>query len=475
MERVGAYFFVALLCLSFTTKAESVDAEAARQLQSLNRAFTSIAREVTPTVVTITTKKRSDRGRRRIPPSPYHFFFDQNERGQEAPQMEGLGSGIVMTSDGYILTNNHVAGGADEIIVELNDNQEFPAKLVGTDSLTDVAVIKIDAKNLQAARIGNSDKIQIGEWVLAVGAPMGFNNTVTSGIISAVGRDLNLIGDNFGIENFIQTDAAINMGNSGGSLVNLSGEVIGINTAIATPTRTFVGYGFAIPINLAKKVMDDIIEFGRVRRGYLGISLAPVDAAAAEAMGMEKPRGVLVNDIIPDTPAESAGLKPMDIILGINDQDVNRPNQIQSIIARRHPGDKVRLSVLRDRNNLTLDVTLGEADASILAERSRPRKPGAAEGIGLNVQNLTPEVRESHGIEEDVTGVIVTGVSRSLGRTEFRPGDIIFQIRQRDFEMKIESVGDFEIAIGKLQKGTNAAFLVYREGSRLFRTMKIPQ
>lgn len=303
---------------------------------------------------------------------------------------------------------------------------------------------------------------------------MGFNNTVTSGIISAVGRDLNLIGDNFGIENFIQTDAAINMGNSGGSLVNLKGEVIGINTAIATPTRSFVGYGFAIPINLAKKVMDDIVEFGKVRRGFLGVSLAPVDAAAAEAMGLKRPKGVLINEVF-GPPAEKAGLKAMDIILAINGQEVNRANQIQSIIARRHPGDSVELTVLRDKSTLSLTAVLGESDEALLARRSPAPRPGLAEGIGLTVRNLTPEIREGQGIEDDVTGVIVTEVDRSLGRTEFRPGDIIFQIRQRDYEKKIESVADFQAAVAKLKKGMNAAFLVYRDGSRLFRTMKIPE
>ena len=197
-----------------------------------------------------------------------------------------------MTADGYILTNHHVAGGADEITVILNNNEEFEARLVGADSLTDVAVIKIDAESLPAAPVGNSDEIQIGEWVMAVGAPLSLRSTVTSGIVSALGRNLNIISDRtgFAIEDFIQTDAAINPGNSGGALINLDGEVIGVNTAIASNTGQFVGYGFAIPINLARKVMDDIVAHGRVRRGFLGINLKSVDAALADAFGMDRPR-----------------------------------------------------------------------------------------------------------------------------------------------------------------------------------------
>lgn len=467
------------LALAVPSMSPAVDEEAVKQLKMLNRAFTSIAEDVTPTVVTITIKqKRQETRRRRIPRNPHEYFFDRNDRPQQAPEAEVVGSGIVVSSDGYILTNNHVAGGAEEITVEFKDRQEFPATLVGTDSLTDVAVIKIDAEGLQAARLGNSDSIQIGEWVLAIGAPWGFNNTVTSGIVSALGRGLGLIRDSLGIENFIQTDAAINQGNSGGALVNLDGEVIGVNTAIATAFRsqTFAGYGFAIPINLAKKVMDDIIAYGKVRRGYLGISLGPVDAAAAEALGMGKPRGVMVNEVIPDTPADAAGLKAMDIILAIDDQDVNRSNQVQSVIARRHPGDRVTLTVLRKQKNLMLNATLGEPDLGMLANRrSAPAAPSVAEGIGLKVLDLTEELRESHGIEDDVTGVIISEVSGFVGRIDMRPGDVIFQITQRKFERKIESVSDFEAAVAKLQKGLNAAFLIYREGSRFFRTMKIPE
>ncbi len=457
--------------------------QAVAQLQSLNKAFTSIAKQVTPTVVTISTKqdvKQARRWRQRFPAHPFFEdprFPEFREREREPEERKGLGSGVIITRDGYILTNHHVAGKANEITVILSDNREFEAKLVGTDSLTDVAVIKIDAKSLPTAKIGNSDQLEIGEWVLAVGAPMDLRSTVTSGIVSALGRDINIMGHSgFEVEDFIQTDAAINPGNSGGALVNLNGEVIGINTAIATRTGNFVGYGFAIPINLAKKVMDDITAHGYVRRGFLGVALGNVTAGIADAFGLDRPRGVLITTVYPEFPADIAGLMAEDIVLKIDGQEVNRPNHVQSLIARQHPNDTVSLEIRRKDKTLTLKARLGEKPNDFRIVQAPHRKPGETEQLGLTVRNITPEIAESIGIDENVKGIIVTDVGRGPARDAgFRPGYIILKVRQGDIDQDIRSVKDLKTALERLKKGRNAAFSVRWGDRRIFLTLQIPE
>ncbi len=473
--------FVGLLIAAggFTTPASGSEDQAIEQLRNLNKAFTSIASRITPTVVTISTRETVTRGRTREVPEQYRRFFGMPRGQKRQEERPGLGSGIIITTDGYILTNHHVAGSADEITVILNDNKEFEARLVGADSLTDVAVIKIDAEGLQAAPIGDSDDIQIGEWVMAVGAPLSLRSTVTSGIVSALGRNLNIISDRsgFAIEDFIQTDAAINPGNSGGALINLDGKVIGVNTAIASSTGQFVGYGFAIPINLARKVMDDIVAHGRVRRGFLGINLKSVDAALADAFGMDRPRGVLIADVFPDTPADAAGLKSEDIILSIDGKPVNRPNHIQSLIARKNPDDTVALEIRRKNKTFTLQVKLGEKPAELGEIASARPAPGQTELHGLSVSDITPELADSWGLKSATDGILVTGVApRSrAARARFERGDIIFKTRQGDFQREVRSVDDFKASLAKLEKGRNAAFYVRRGTYHLFLTMKIAE
>ncbi len=480
----GFTLFVGLLIAAgaFTSPAFASEDQAIEQLRSLNKAFTGIASRITPTVVTISTRETVTNVWTRERPEFFRPFFRMprgegwRERQQERP---GLGSGIIMTADGYILTNHHVAGSADEITVILNDNQEFDARLVGTDSLTDVAVIKIDAEDLASAPVGDSDEVQIGEWVMAVGAPLSLRSTVTSGIVSALGRNLNIISDRsgFAIEDFIQTDAAINPGNSGGALINLDGKVIGVNTAIASGTGGFVGYGFAIPINLARKVMDDIINHGRVRRGFLGINLRSVDASLADAFGLDGPRGVLIANVFADTPADAAGLKDEDIILSIDGRPVNRPNQVQSLIARKHPDETVALEIRRKNRTITLPVKLGEKPAQIGDVASTRTQAAQTELHGLSVSNITPEIEERWGLEGEMEGILVTEVAQGsrAGRARFQRGDIIFKIRQGSFEREVGSVAEFKASLAKLEKGRNAAFFVRRGTYHLFLTMKIPE
>ena len=465
---------------AFATPAFASEDQAIEQLRNLNKAFTSIAERVTPTVVTISTRETvaGAAWSREIPES-YRRFFRMPRREERRRERPGLGSGIIMTADGYILTNHHVAGSADEITVILNDNQEFEARLVGTDSLTDVAVVKIDAEGLAAAPVGDSDAVRIGEWVMAVGAPLDLRSTVTSGIVSALGRNLDVISDRsgFAVEDFIQTDAAINPGNSGGALINLDGEVIGVNTAIASGTGGFVGYGFAIPINLARKVMDDIVSHGRVRRGFLGINLRSVDASLADAFGMDGPRGVLIANVFSDTPADVAGLRDEDIILSIDKRPVNRPNQVQSLIARKHPDETVALEIRRKSRTITLPVKLGEKPAQIgeIAEARTQR--GQTELHGLSVSNVTPEIAERWDLRDGIDGILVTEVARGslAARARFQRGDLIFKVRQGNFEREVGSVADFKASLAKLEKGRNAAFFVRRGTYHLFLTMKIPE
>ena len=384
--------------------------QAIAQVKAYNTAFKAIAKEVTPSVVTINvTLSAEDRPRRRNFPFPFDFEErpnPRNRRPQPMPDPQTTGSGIVITADGYILTNHHVAGDAEKLTVTFSDNREYDAELVGSDPRTDIAVIKIDATGLKPATIGKSDAVEIGEWVLAVGAPLNLKSTVTAGIVSAVGRDINIINDPRGlsIEDFIQTDAAINPGNSGGALVNLNGEVIGVNTAIATSNRSFIGYGFAVPIDLAKKVMDDIVAHGKVKRGYIGIGLNPVDAGTAEAFGLDRPKGVLISSVLPNTPAAKADLKEGDIVLSVDGQPVNRPNHLQSLVARKHPGDTVTLAIRRNTEDLTIRVTLGERlpeDLASADDAPSEKEDASVSEIGLTVHDITAKTIAEYGIAEN--------------------------------------------------------------------------
>ncbi len=478
---------IALLLSAYTGEAALTPEEkqAITQIKAYNTAFKAIAKEVTPSVVTINvTLSAENMPRRRGFPFPFDFEERPNRRPDRRPQPmpdpQTTGSGIVITADGYILTNHHVAGDAEKLTVTFSDNREYDAELVGSDPRTDIAVIKIDATGLKPATIGKSDAVEIGEWVLAVGAPLNLKSTVTAGIVSAVGRDINIINDQGGlsIEDFIQTDAAINPGNSGGALVNLNGEVIGVNTAIATSNRSFIGYGFAVPIDLAKKVMDDIVEHGKVKRGYIGIGLDPVDAGKAEAFGLDRPKGVLISRVYPNTPAAKANLKEGDIVLSVDGQPVNRPNHLQSLVARKHPGDTVTLAVRRNTKDLTIRVTLGERLPEEIATADdapeKEKENASVSEIGLTVHDITAKMIEEYTLPENTTGVVVTNVSREARNAGFSEGDIIYGVRQSPFQQDIKTVHDFETAVSKLKKGKNAAFsVITRDGGRRFLSLKI--
>lgn len=417
-------------------------------LVALNEALHGISKEVTPTVVFITVESRPRSESRDDSNRFFHFFgpefrLDTPRRGPEI----GAGSGVILTPDGYILTNNHVVENASDegIQVTLSDGRNFKqAKLIGTDRYTDLAVIKIDASNLEVAAIGNSDNVEVGHLVFAFGNPLGLTSTMTQGIVSATGRgNLRIIDDGSGysIENFIQTDAAVNPGNSGGALVDIKGEVIGINTAIATTNQRYQGYSFAIPVNLAKKVATDLIKFGKVRRGYIGVQIQGMDATMAKANGFDRPTGVFVQEVNKGSAGEAAGLQAGDIILSVDGKEVNSSNQLQTLVASKYPGETVTLKVFRKGKNIEKKVVLKSRDdeeEQVVAARdtrsgrSTPKESAAPstvkmDNLGITVRNLDTKAKQTYEVE---SGVLVESVEpfSEAQRRNLQPNDVILSV-----------------------------------------------
>jgi serine protease Do len=390
-------------------------------LAALSDAFATVVQDVKPSVVFVRAQRTASAPQRRLPPGMEQFFphFRQQPRFQE-----GGGSGFIVSTDGYILTNNHVVDDADRVLVQLADRREFTAKVVGTDPNTDIAILKVDSKGLPAARLGDSDAARVGEWVLAVGNPLGdaLTFTVTSGIVSARGRDLgNLPGrTRLSIQDFIQTDAAINPGNSGGPLLNVRGEVIGINSAIASETGYNVGYGFAIPINLARHVMDQLLTNGRVERAALGISIQEASANDAAYAGLSDIRGVLVTDFPEDSPARKAGVERGDIILAVDGKPVSYVAQLQQEIGFRRPGEVVKIDVAR-RGGIrkAISVRLQALNEPVAVASHSEDSAGDDEGtagtpmvrLGIAVQPLTTAEARELGMPRGATGLVVTDVT----------------------------------------------------------------
>jgi serine protease Do len=413
---------------------------AAGSLQDLSEAFASIAEQVKPSVVYIKSghKARRELGngngprgngngpRMQIPPGFEPFFRNFPPMQQEPQFQESSGSGFIVSKDGYILTNNHVVDGSDEVTVRLLDRREFKAKVVGTDPNTDLAVLKIEAKNLVPAPLGSSSAARVGEWVLAVGNPLGDNLTftVTSGIISAKGRTLALPGQSDrSIQDFIQTDAAINPGNSGGPLVSVRGEVIGVNSAIASQTGFYSGYGFAIPIDLAHQVMDQIISGGKVHRSAMGVTVQNATANDAEYVGLPDIRGVLVQDFTANSPAKKAGMQPGDIIVAVDGKPVEYVGQLQQQIAFRKAGDKVKVEVARkggERKTLEVrlqevaaprDAASGESGRANDEADSGDEAAASVDLLGLTVQPVDLDAVRQFDLSSDQRGLLVTGVT----------------------------------------------------------------
>ena len=433
--------------------------------------FVNLAKKMKPIVVNISTTTQV--AENRSGPefgSPFgeedpfndfwrRFFGGPLPRGPQ--RQRSLGSGFVIDSDGSILTNNHVVENATKIVVKLADDQEYEAKVVGRDQKTDIAIIKINAKTgLTAANLGDSDALEVGEWVVAIGNPFGLDSTVTSGIVSAKGRH---IGQG-PYDNFIQTDASINPGNSGGPLLNLRGEVIGINTAIFSRTGGNIGIGFAIPINLVKELLPQLRGKGKVVRGYLGVLIQKVTPEIAESLGMEKSQGALVANISKDGPAEKAGVKVGDVIVEFDGKEIKDSGELPIIVARTPIDKKVRMKVLRDKKETYLTVAVGELkDEEVVA--TAPEKGE----LGLTVQRLTPQMAESLGLEK-AEGVVVTAVEPGSAAEEagIRRGDIIVEVDRK----AVRSIDDYKKAVAGVRKGRGVLFLVRRGDSTLFLALK---
>jgi serine protease Do len=429
--------------------------------------FVAIAKRAKASVVNVSSLKKSKQEDRRFS-SPFfddpffrRFFGEEFERRMPPPrefQQQGLGSGVIVTSDGYIITNNHVVEGADELNVSLPDKRTFKAKVIGTDPKTDVAVIKIDAANLPALPWGDAAQLEVGEMVLAVGNPFGLSQTVTMGIISAIGRA------NVGIvdyEDFIQTDAAINPGNSGGALVNLKGALIGINTAIFSQSGGYMGIGFAIPSNMAKSVMQSLIKHGKVIRGWMGVSIQDVTPDLAKEFGAAENKGALVGDVMEDSPASKATLERGDIITTYNGVTVRDSNHLRGLVADTAPGTTTHLSVWRDKKTLDLNVTIGELPKELVKATRDGSGKGEHALAGITVEN----VRQS-GRSKPSSGVVVTDIEpESLAeRAGLRRGDIIREINRKP----VKDVRDFERLTNQLSPGSPVLLLVKRGASTIF-------
>jgi serine protease Do len=481
-----------------TAPAKNLPPSAA-SLQDLSEAFASVAEHVKPSVVYIKSGRKPDLTAQRaprngprmqVPPGFERFFRNFPPMQQEPPFREGSGSGFIVSSDGYILTNNHVVDGSDQVTVRLLDRREFKARIVGTDPNTDLAVVKIDAKNLVPAPLGNSSAARVGEWVLAVGNPLGDNLTftVTSGIISAKGRSLGLPGQSErSIQDFIQTDAAINPGNSGGPLVSVRGEVIGVNSAIASQTGYYSGYGFAIPIDLARKVMDQIIADGRVNRAAIGVSVQNATANDAEYVGLPDIRGVLVQDFSDDSPARKAGMEAGDIIISVDGKPVEYVGQLQQQVAFRKPGEKVKVEVARKggvRKILEMrlqaisaprEVASRDSESSNDAVDSRDAAAAEIDLLGLTVQPLDQDEVEQFELKADQRGLLVTGVAPGgpaygeIAEPDNGGPDILLSVEGKS----VKSVANLKSALEGNKAGDIVTLRIYNTQARATRVERI--
>ena len=455
---------------------QAVTATAPTRIASGGRdSYADVVKEVTPAVVTIRVE-----GRARVSPTQFQdddlfrrFFGDQfgasPQRRMPAPRTRGLGSGVVVTSDGYLLTNHHVIDGASDIRVEFTDGRSFAAKLVGSDQPSDLALLKIEATNLHPLTLGDSDAVQVGDIVLAVGNPLGIGQTVTSGIVSAKGRSTG-VGDG-SYEDFLQTDAPINHGNSGGALVNTKGELVGINSQILSVSEGNIGIGFAIPANMARRVMDQLKTEGRVHRAQLGVSVQPVTSDLASSLGLSDTRGAIVSSVEPGSAAERAGIKRGDVIVSFNGQPVTEYNALRNRVAEAKPGANATVGVVRDGSEKTLTVKLDEASPNRTARASSGDAPEAADqtALGVAVAPLTPEAAARAGIRGNVKGLLVQNVEPDSRAADagIQPGDVIVEANRKS----VASVDELRAAV-RNTADRPLLLLVNREGHDLFLTVR---
>ena len=475
---LGGAVVLAGSALAFTQKpkaenfnAPPLDERPISREAGSHASFAPVVKKVAPAVVKVfTTTRIHNTGFNGMPDNNMddmlrRFFGEQFEgrtprRNRGTSRQEGIGSGVVVTRDGYILTNNHVVDGADEVKVALQDGREFTAKVIGRDPKSDVAVIKVDAKDLPAVPMADSDKVEVGDVVLAVGNPFGIGQTVTTGIVSATGRG-GAIGLDY--EDFIQTDAAINPGNSGGALVNTRGELVGINSAIVSGSGGNQGIGFAIPINMARNVMDQLIKNGKVVRGWIGLSIQDLTPELAEGMGLTGREGALISGVQPDTPAKEAGLQRGDVITAVDGAAVKSNAELRNRIAATPPGTRVALTVIRDSAEKKITVTLGELPTPGGRGSGGGGSAPLEEALGISVRALTREIASQLGYEGD-TGVVISDVEEGspAGEAGLQQGDLIKEINRHP----VTGVNDYrEALLGA--KGGKTILLLIRRGDAM--------
>jgi serine protease Do len=439
---------------------------------SLSNAFSQIAAQLEAAVVNINTEATVQAPTRRGgTPDPFDFFdfFGNNSPDQGDFKARSLGTGFIVDKAGYILTNHHVIDKADKIKVILDDKSEYTARLIGSDKETDLAVIKIDVgHDLPVAKLGNSDAVRTGDWVLAIGSPFGFDHTVTAGIISARGREGQNSGTGTQFQSFLQTDAAINPGNSGGPLVSMAGEVIGVNTAIVSETRQFSGLGFALPSSTAIKIYNQLVNTGKVTRGSIGIQYdSTQDPAKLRAFGVKNGGGVIVEDVIAGGPAARAGLRSGDVVTEIDGSKITSPSLLLDVVANTPVGKSVQVKVLRDGKESTIPVVIGDRkdvireDAALASPDDNRDNGGTQVKLGLTVQAITPDMMRQFGLN-NTGGVIVTNVQPGSAAEEaqFSRGMVITQIRINGQVVDIGGIGDFTRAEQNMRSGSDAAFRV---------------
>jgi len=434
--------------------------------------FVALANRLSPAVVNISTSQTVKAPRLLPEPFPSPFgegdpfefwerFFGRQFPYQEPFRQRSLGSGLVIEADGHILTNYHIIANAEEIRVKLSDGREYEAKVIGKDPKTDIALIKIVAdESLTTVSLGDSDKLQVGEWVLAIGNPFGLDRTVTAGIVSAKGR---IIGTG-PYDNFIQTDASINPGNSGGPLINMRGQVVGLNTAIFTRSGGNIGIGFAIPINLVKDLLPELKSKGKVVRGWLGVTIQKVTPALAESLGLDRPRGALVGFVAPESPAKRGGMKVGDVITEFDGRKIEQSDELPLFVARTPVGKRVQVQVIRDRKEMILSVSVGEVkEEEVIASAEREND------LGLTVHNVTPQIAERLGLDR-AEGVVVRSVRPGSAADEagLRRGDVILEIDRK----AIKSLSDFQKAVSNIEKDKVILVLVDRGETTLFLTLR---
>jgi len=478
--KVISILLIILFISPLSVFAQDPDSIAA--LRQMGNAFSSIAQKTSPAVVSLRAERlvTQDYPSMREWPfgdpflDPFDWFFRSPRRREQRvprqPRREtrtAQGSGFIISPDGYILTNNHMVEDSEKVEVELTDGRKFTAKVIGTDPDSDVAVVKIDEENLPYLKMADSDDLEVGEWVLAIGNPLGLSLTVTAGIVSAKGRS------GFGLasfENFIQTDAAINFGNSGGPLINLDAKVVGINTAIVGASGN-IGIGFAIPINMAKNIYEQLIDSGTVERGWLGISMGELTDETAPFFGLKKnAKGVLIAEVIADSPAEKAGLEHNDVIVEINGEPIESREAFRNQIAMLKPGSRVRLTVWRDKRRKPITVKLGKRPPT--EELTGILSPKTIGELGFTVEDLTDDLAERYGYE-DQSGVIVTGVDDGSQAAEkgIAPGALIKEVNQQ----KVRNTTEFNEAIKEAKKEGAALLLVKRGRYTIFVPLKLSE